>query len=422
MDTTTHPCFNDKVRNIFARVHLPVAPRCNMQCNYCYRDFDCVNESRPGVTSCVLTPEQAILYLDNIIKKIPNIKVVGIAGPGEPFANPEETLITLKLVSEKYPNLLLCVATNGLNVIPYISNLKKINITHVTITINAIKPETAMKIYSWYRIDKRVVNSKDGATLLLNRQFKAISLLKSEGIIVKVNSVIIPNINDDEIITIAQKVGELGADIMNCIPLYKTKGSKFESIEPPTSQKIDEIRKSASLFIPQMHNCGRCRADAVGIIGEDNNRIKFNAISITLNKEKEKMIKKDKPYVAVASREGVFINLHLGEAREFMIFGKDNYGGIKLIEKREISQVANVTDRWEKLAKILYDVSVVLVSSAGEKPIESLRKNNIDVYIVEGIISEVVEAVFNNNISKYQKIDHRYSLKCNNNSQCCGKK
>ena len=55
-----HPCFNAKVKGQFGRVHLPVAPKCNILCNYCNRKFDCVNESRPGVTSSVLSPAQAL--------------------------------------------------------------------------------------------------------------------------------------------------------------------------------------------------------------------------------------------------------------------------------------------------------------------------------------------------------------------------
>ena len=105
MDLSNHPCFNAKVRGKFGRVHLPVAPRCNIQCNYCDRKYDCVNESRPGVTSAVLTPRQAMTYLDFVLEKVENISVVGIAGPGDPFANPEETMETLRLVREKYPGV-----------------------------------------------------------------------------------------------------------------------------------------------------------------------------------------------------------------------------------------------------------------------------------------------------------------------------
>ncbi|MGE5894530.1 MAG: nitrogenase cofactor biosynthesis protein NifB, partial [bacterium] len=50
----THPCFSKEAHFKFGRIHLPVAPACNIQCRYCIRKFDCANESRPGVTSTVL--------------------------------------------------------------------------------------------------------------------------------------------------------------------------------------------------------------------------------------------------------------------------------------------------------------------------------------------------------------------------------
>ena len=98
IDLEKHPCFNIEAKGTYARVHLPVAPNCNIQCNYCKRDYDCVNESRPGVTSEVLSPEQALAYLIKLKEKMPNLSVVGIAGPGDPFANPTETMTTLRLV------------------------------------------------------------------------------------------------------------------------------------------------------------------------------------------------------------------------------------------------------------------------------------------------------------------------------------
>ena len=55
-----HPCFSEEAHHRFGRAHLPVAPACNLQCRYCVRKFDCANESRPGVTSRVLSPEQAL--------------------------------------------------------------------------------------------------------------------------------------------------------------------------------------------------------------------------------------------------------------------------------------------------------------------------------------------------------------------------
>jgi nitrogen fixation protein NifB len=80
-----HPCFNKDARQRTARIHLPVAAACNLQCNYCNRKYSCVNESRPGVTAAVLEPEQAVDYLQWARSQDPRIKVVGIAGPAIPL-------------------------------------------------------------------------------------------------------------------------------------------------------------------------------------------------------------------------------------------------------------------------------------------------------------------------------------------------
>ena len=62
-----HPCFSENACHFFGRMHLPVAPNCNIQCNYCVRKFDCVNESRPGVTSKVLTPPEALERVKEVL-------------------------------------------------------------------------------------------------------------------------------------------------------------------------------------------------------------------------------------------------------------------------------------------------------------------------------------------------------------------
>ena len=44
-----HPCYSEKAHHHYARMHVAVAPACNIQCHYCNRKYDCANESRPGV-------------------------------------------------------------------------------------------------------------------------------------------------------------------------------------------------------------------------------------------------------------------------------------------------------------------------------------------------------------------------------------
>jgi nitrogen fixation protein NifB len=152
-----------------------------VQCNFCDRRFDCLNESRPGVTSAVLTPQQAVYYLDRAMERSPAIRVAGIAGPGDPFASPEDTLETLRLVRNRYPKMLLCVASNGLEVAAHAAELGKLQVSHVTLTVNAIDPEIGARIYAWVRPGIRVLRGVDAAAALLERQRAAIVELKQHG-------------------------------------------------------------------------------------------------------------------------------------------------------------------------------------------------------------------------------------------------
>jgi 3-hydroxyisobutyrate dehydrogenase-like beta-hydroxyacid dehydrogenase len=83
-DFHRHPCFNPEAKGNYGRVHLPVAPRCNIKCNFCDRKYDCVNESRPGVASTVLTPAEAIDRVRPALSAYArNITHMGPAGTGQ---------------------------------------------------------------------------------------------------------------------------------------------------------------------------------------------------------------------------------------------------------------------------------------------------------------------------------------------------
>ena len=268
-DIDKHPCFNKDAKSLYARVHLPVAPKCNIQCNYCNRKYDCVNESRPGVTSGVLTPAKAVTYLKELSKIMDNISVIGIAGPGDPFANPEETINTLKEINNEFPEKVFCLSTNGLGLKPYIEEIASLGVTHVTITINAVDPEISAKIYRWVRFDKKVYRGVEGAALLLEKQLECIPLLKQHNIVVKINSIIIPGVNDRHIPQVARVCKELGADIMNCIPLIPTEDTPFAGVERPDSSTVLRVRELSKDFLPMMAHCARCRADAAGLLAQD---------------------------------------------------------------------------------------------------------------------------------------------------------
>jgi nitrogen fixation protein NifB len=400
-DMNNHPCFNDKARHTYGRVHLPVAPDCNIQCNFCNRKYDCVNESRPGVTSAVLSPEQALVYLENINGKRDNLSVVGIAGPGDPFAVPEKTMETLRLVRDHFPEKILCVASNGLNIGPYIDELAQLNTSHITITVNAVDPEVGAKVYPWIRYKKRIYRKTEGARLLMEKQLEAIKRLKEKGVTVKVNTIIIPGINDTHIPAVAEKMAELGVDILNCIPLYKNEGSAFAHIDEPDKKLVAKIRKEAAEHIPQMHHCTRCRADAAGLLGEETDKSDLYSLMgySTINPASGK----ERTNIAVASREGMLVNLHLGEAEKLMIF-QVNDGKTEYLETRETPPRGGGARRWEDLADTIDDCGYLLVNGVGQKPQETLEKKGIQVLTIEGMIEDAISALTNgNNVARFIK-------------------
>ncbi|BBL67603.1 nitrogenase cofactor biosynthesis protein NifB [Methanoculleus chikugoensis] len=261
-----HPCYSDKACHAFGRCHVPVAPKCNIQCNYCIRDFDCVNESRPGVTSRVLSPEEALDLVRNVVREYPYVKVVGIAGPGEPLANPE-TFEALKLIHEEFPHLIMCISTNGLALPESIEELAKYDVGNVTVTLNAVDPAIGEKIYSWVEYDGKKYHGREAAELLLAQQMKGIEMAVAKKMFVKINTVYIPGINDEHIPEIAKKVGEMGAFTFNVIPLIPQ--YKFAAITPPTPKEKREMQDRCEPYIKQMRHCARCRADAIGKLGQD---------------------------------------------------------------------------------------------------------------------------------------------------------
>lgn len=417
INTPAHPCFDLEARHSNARVHLPVAPKCNIQCNYCNRQYDCVNESRPGVTSAVLSPYQSVEYLIELSKHINNISVIGIAGPGDPFANPDETIETMELVKKEFPGKLFCLSTNGLNLKQYIKTISKLGVSHVTITINAVDPEIAAKIYSWIRTDKKVYRGIEGGKVILSNQLDCIPLLKNEGIIVKVNTIILPGTNDYHIPEVAKKVASLGADVMNCIPVVPNKDTFYETMEEPSKAMIFNIRGLAKEHIKIMSHCSRCRADAAGLLGQD-----FKDAFGMLQEFASMPIKPndDRPYVAVATYEGLLVNMHLGETKSLYIY-KKTPNGFHFIEERPTPEPGNGDFRWITMANQLKDCRAILVSGVGENPTNILKHSGIRVIQMTGLIDEGLEAVFNGkHLKTVKKADaFKCGETCRGNAQGC---
>lgn len=263
-----HPCFGGN-HHKNGRMHLAVAPKCNIKCGYCTRRHDCANESRPGVTSRLLTPEEAIVRVREVMASPitgPIIKVIGIAGPGDPLFN-EETFETFRLVDQEFPDLIKCMSTNGLLLPDKMPVLEDLGLHSLTVTLNTLDPKVGGKIYSHVNYKGTTYKGEEGGEILVRNQLEGIRLAAELGMTIKINTVLIPGVNDEQIPLISQKVKELGAFVMNIMPLIPQ--ADFAHIEPPSAERLDALRQDNEKTIGQFKHCKQCRADAVGLIGEN---------------------------------------------------------------------------------------------------------------------------------------------------------
>ena len=260
-----HPCFGDAAHFLYGRLHLPVAPGCNISCRYCDRKYDCVNESRPGVTSKVLTPSEALERAKEVFSGFPSMKVAGIAGPGEPLFN-EETFETLSLLKKELPGAVLCVSSNGLLVSERLRDLKSSGADTLTVTLNALSVESALKIYGDFFCGCDGGSREERAGQFLEKQLRGIVDACAAGFAVKINTVLIPGINDAETEDIAAFASSAGAYIMNVMPLIPC--GEFSGMRPPDASELSGARLLAAKHIKQLSVCSQCRADACGIPGK----------------------------------------------------------------------------------------------------------------------------------------------------------
>lgn len=385
--TKTHPCYScSACESGSGRIHLPIAPVCNIQCNYCSRKYDCANESRPGVTNGVLSPEEALEKYLQVKQKLSNIHVVGIAGPGDALANFEKTAQTLRLIRSADPDVTFCLSTNGLMLPFYAQSLVELGVSHVTVTVNAADPATGAKIYRHINYFGRRLSGAEAAYTLLVNQLAGIRFLTQKGVAVKVNIVLLKGINDTEIEKIVKAVRDAGAMMTNIMQLIPVEGCPFEKLELPSNKELNRIRKSCETLLPQMYHCRQCRADAVGTLDCDLS-IEFRSEIHNKHLDEENISDHSRILrFAVASKSGMTIDSHFGQTNEFYIYDCSQ-SEVKFVEKRAVGKYCNGSDCGDKPEKTieeilekLHDCDGILCMRIGGEPERILRESGIAVF------------------------------------------
>ena len=446
-----HPCYSEDAHHYFARMHVAVAPACNIQCHYCNRKYDCANESRPGVVSELLTPDQAVKKTLAVAATIPQMTVLGIAGPGDPLANPERTFETFRQLAAKAPDIKLCVSTNGLMLPQHVEELSKHNIDHVTITINCVDPDVGAKIYPWIFWQNRRIHGREAAAILIEQQQKGLEMLTAKGILVKVNSVLIPGVNDEHLKEVSKIVKAKGAFLHNVMPLIaEAEHGTFYGVmgqRSPRPAELKALQDACEGDMNMMRHCRQCRADAVGLLGEDRGdeftmdkieamdidyeaamtvRAELRAkVTAELDAKRAKAHAPAAPQVvqfmprvekapqksalagrrvlmAVAAKGGL-VAVHFGHAKEFLVY-EASAAGAKFIGHRKAEQYCAGDESCgdgesvlDKTIKALEGCEVVLCSKIGFEPWGNLEAAGIapnGEHAMEPI-EEAVMAVWN---------------------------
>ncbi len=261
--TKEHPCFASHGART-GRIHLPVCPGCNIACRFCERSIN-FEENRPGVTGRVLKPEEACEIVGKALEISPEIKVAGIAGPGDTLAS-NNAFKTFELIGKEYPQLIKCMSTNGLLLNERADEVIAAGIDSLTVTVNAVDPEIEAQLNDYIIWQGRKIEGVEGAKILIENQLAGIKKIAEAGITVKVNTVLVPRINGSHIAAIAEAVAEAGADKYNIIPLIPS--AKLKDEAAPTCAEIDAARRAAGDYIELFLHCNHCRADAAGVPGK----------------------------------------------------------------------------------------------------------------------------------------------------------
>lgn len=406
-----HPCYSEEAHHYFARMHLGVAPACNIQCNYCNRKYDCANESRPGVVSERLTPEQALEKALSVAARMPQLSVIGIAGPGDAVYDHRRTFETCRLIAEHLTDIKLCLSTNGLALPDHVDEIAALGIEHVTITMNSLDPEIGAQIHPWIFHEGKRRSGPEAAAILRDRQLAGLDALVATGTLVKVNSVMIPGVNDAHLAEVHDEVLRRGAFIHNVMPLISdpAHGTHYglSGQRGPTPEELEDLR--GSLGGSQMSHCRQCRADAVGLLGDGDagcgpepagapaapadtaeTRRVYRDVVAPEREERARAAAAaadvlaeygpDEPVlVAVCTRGGGRVNRHFGHATEFPVYAVDR-SGVRLVGLRRADrycQGGGDDDRLSAAAAALSGVSMLLCEKIGTRPRRDLAAAGI---------------------------------------------
>lgn len=377
--SASHACFLPQEQENTTRLHLPIARKRN-----CMPKF-----AMPVSGRKALPPQTAFNALQQVLDQGANIDGVSIVGPGDPLATPWETVEALTYLRNNYPDLKVSITTSGLGGAAFAEGAEGLGLCHVTLLINAVTAETARKLYAWIRPGAKNIPIGPASELLVKEQAQALKKFKELGVAVKVATMVFPGRNDEHIETLAKSVAALGADVLQLLPYEPPVDDSelgFETLEAPSAELMASLFKAAEQHLPVLGACKKCMQRGKDKIYE----VASGSAQAGLPKPSQ-----ERPYVAVASSDGFAVNMHLGQAPKFMIYGKNgNDGLVTLLEMRDAPEKGGGENRWVKLAHTLQDCAALLVENAGDTPERVLAEEGLPLLRTDSQIEGIVDVLY----------------------------
>jgi nitrogen fixation protein NifB len=198
-------------------------------------------------------------------------------------------------------------------------------------------------------------------------------------------------------------VQDLGAYTVNILPLIPVPGTVFENVRGPTPAERKALMDECSLDARMMRHCKQCRADAIGLLGEDRSA-EFTGCGLGKGdgcgptESWSSLIKIDtgrKFTVAVASEGGKEVDAGFGSAGRFLVYrvDGDDVQMLREVRPRDMdSSTAGLPHREhiEAIINLLDDCDVIVVKEIGDMPRTAIEHRNKKVVVTSGPVRKAV--------------------------------
>ena len=278
-------------------LRVSVTQRCNFRCQYCMPEKPFEWTPKENLLSYEEMFSFIKIAIDNGIKKI---RITG----GEPLVR-ENLDQFIKMIKTYKSDIDLALTTNGYLLKSQVEKLKKAGLNRINISIDSLEKETF-----WYLTKKNVLqNVLDG-----------IDAAVDAGMIVKLNSVILKDINENEVMSLYEFAKNRGIQIrfieymenesayLNLKTMQSKEILKIISGQQLIQELVAKENSAAKLYVDNSgytfgiiepyddsfcKTCNRIRLSAEGdlipcLYFEDSMNIKNSTFS---NKEMEKLLK-----------------------------------------------------------------------------------------------------------------------------------